>query len=262
MRTMRSLAELQRRFARSLNAPEGATPEFDVAGSSSPSERMDIYRRAVLANYRKALDATYPVVRRLIGESAFSQAVSAFVRRYPSTSGDLNDYGDAFSAFLSRHPSIATFAHLPDVARLEWAIDEVNRAADGASRPEQVLEAIAAVAPERLPGVTLRLTPRCRLIESRFPILRIWQMSQPGCDSETRVPPDAPGDRVCVRRDSEGIMIERLPVADFVWLAALAEGATLAAAIDAARTADADFDLGRALHAQIGNGTIAAMVAD
>ncbi len=102
---MRSLAELQQRFARSLYAPEGAAPEFDVAGSGSPSERMDIYRRAVRANYRKALGATYPVVRRLVGESAFSDAVDAFVRAHPSASGDLNDYGDAFGTFLAQHPS-------------------------------------------------------------------------------------------------------------------------------------------------------------
>ena len=177
---MPSLAELQQRFARSLYAPEGAAPEFDVAGAEPPSERMDIYRRAVLANYRKALGATYPVVRGLVGESAFSDAVDAFVRRHPSASGDLNDYGDAFGAFLTQHPSTTTLPHLPDVARLEWAIDEVNRAADGASRPEQVLEALAAVAPERLPGLTLRLAPRCRLVASSFPILQFWQMSQPG----------------------------------------------------------------------------------
>ena len=118
------------------------------------------------------------------------------------------------------------------------------------------------MAPERLPGLTLRLAPRCRLVESRYPILKIWQMNQPGCDSDARLPPDAPGDSLCVRRDPDGIVIERLAAGDFAWLAALGEGATFAAAIDAARSADAAFDLGRALHAQIGNGTIAAIGDD
>jgi hypothetical protein len=256
---MRSLAELQQRFARSLAAPEGAPPEFDVAGSSSPSERMDIYRRAVRANYRNALGATYPVVLRLVGESAFSVAVDAFVRAHPSASGDLNDYGDAFGAFFAQHPSTATLPYLPDVARLEWAIDEVNRATDETCKPEQILEALAAVVPERLPGSRLRLTPRCRLVGSGYPILQIWQKNQAGCSGDLRVSPEAPGDTLCVRRDPDGIVIERLPAGDFAWLAALGEGTKLAAAIDAARSADADFDLGRALHAQIGNGTIAAI---
>jgi len=259
---MRSLAELQQRFARSLCAPEGAAPEFDVAGSGPPSERMDIYRRAVRANYRKALGATYPVVRRLLGESAFPDAVDAFVRAHPSASGDLNDYGDAFGTFLAQHPSTTALPCLPDVARLEWAIDEVNRAADDASRPEQLLDALAAVPPDRLPDMTLRLTPRCRLVESSFPIMHIWQTNQPGCESDARVPADAPGHTVCVRRDPDGIVIERLAGGDFAWLAALGNGATLAAAIDAARSADPDFDLGRALHAQIANGTIAAIRVD
>ena len=132
-----SLAELQQRFARSLNAPEGAAPEFDVAGAAPPSERMDIYRRAVCANYRKALGATYPVVRGSSANRRSADAVDAFVRAHPSASGDLNDYGDAFGTFLAQHPSTTALPYLPDVARLEWAIDEVNRAADGASRPER-----------------------------------------------------------------------------------------------------------------------------
>ena len=73
------------------------------------------------------------------------------------------------ATFLAQHPSTAALPYLPDVARLEWAIDEVNRAADGATDPSSVLEALAAVAPERLPGLTLRLAPRCRLDRIALP---------------------------------------------------------------------------------------------
>ena len=258
---MSSLAELQQRFALGLCAPEGAAPGFDVAGGLAAVERMDIYRRAVLANYRKALGATYPVLQRIVGESAFAEGVDAFVRAHPSVSGDLNDYGDSFGTFLAARPATAAWRYVGDIARLEWAIDEVNRAADADANPERVLEALAAVPAERLPGLSLLLAARCRLIASDYPILRIWQMHQPGCDGDLHVPPDAPGDTLCVRRDPDGIAIERLPAGDFAWLAALAKGAPFAVAIDVAQNADAAFDLGRALHAQIGNGTIASIVA-
>ena len=257
---MPSLAELQQRFADALYAPEGAMPAFGVAAAASAPERMDIYRRAIFANYRKAMAATYPTVQRMLGETVFAATVDAYVRAQPSTSGDLNDYGDTFGAFLAQHPPAATLAYLADVARLEWAIDEVNRAADSALSPERVLEALAAVAPERLPGVMLRLAARSRLVASDYPILRIWQANAPGERGDPRVPADASGDTLIVRRDPDGIVVERLQAGDFAWLAALGAGATLAAAIDVAQAADPAFELGRTLHAQIGNGTIAAVV--
>jgi len=257
---MPSLAELQQRFADALCAPEGAMPEFGIAGDAPAAERMDIYRRAIFANYRKALAATYPATQRILGESAFAEIVDAYVRAQPSLSGDLNDYGETFGAFLGQHPAAAALPYLPDVARLEWAIDEVNRAADDAIDPERVLEALATVAPERLPGLSLRLAARCRLIASAHPILRIWQANASDFGEESRAATDGGGDALAVRRDPDGIVVERLPAGDFAWLAALADGATLARAIDAAGEADPAFDLGRSLHAQIGNGTIAAIV--
>jgi hypothetical protein len=258
---MSSLAELQQRFANALYAPEGEVPAFAVAGAEPASERMDIYRRAIFANYRKALAATYPAVRRILGDSLFAAVVDAYVRAHPSASGDLNDYGDTFGAFLEEHPPNAAHPYLGDVARLEWAIDEVNRAADTALRPERVLEAIAAVAPERLSGIRLRLAARFRLVSSPYPIMSIWQANAAGDAGDLRSPTDAPGDSLAVRRDPDGIVVERLSAGDGTWLGALASGATLTDAIAAAQAADAAFDLGRTLHAQIGNGTIAA-VAD
>ena len=257
---MPSLAELQQSFAEALYAPEGAMPEFGIAGAAPAPERMDIYRRAIFANYRKALAATYPTVQRILSEAVFAPIVDAYVRTQPSVSGDLNHYGDTFGAFLAQHPAAAALPWLADVARLEWAIDEVNRAADGAVSPEHVLEALAAVAPERLPGLGLRVAARCRLVASDYPILRIWQMNASGREGDRRVIANASGDTLTVRRDPDGIVVERLLAGDFAWLTALAAEETLADAIAAAEKADPGFDLGRTLHAQIGNGTIAAVV--
>ena len=234
-------------------------PAFAVAGVAPAAERMDIYRRAIFANYRKALAATYPAVERNLGEADFAAAVDAYARAHPSVGGDLNDYGDTFGAFLAALPAAAERPWLADLARLEWAIDEVNRAADGVSSPERVLEALAAIAPERLSGVTLNLAARCRLVASEYPIMRIWQISASEREGDPRIATDEGGDRLAVRRDPDGIVVERLPAGDFAWLAALATGGTLADAIDAAQSADPAFDLGRALYAQIGNGTVAAI---
>src|SRR5438067_9410654 len=163
---MPSLREIQQRFVDAVFSTEAA------------HERIAIYRRTIFANYRKALSASYPVVKRLTGTPFFHAAVDAYVGAHPSRSGDLNVYGDSFGDFLVAYTPANDLPYLPDVARLEWAIDEAHRALDASCAHESLIAAFAATAPERLPILRIRLDPSCRLVSSPFPILRIWQTNQ------------------------------------------------------------------------------------
>jgi hypothetical protein len=150
--------------------------------------------------------------------------------------------------------------YLTDIARLEWAIDEAQRARDATHVPEAVLAAFAAVAPERLASLRLTLDPSCRLVASPYPILRIWQTNQADFEGDDRVTLDEGGDHLLVRRGADGVLIERLADGDYAWLAALDADATLGAAIEAAQRTDPTFDLAQALRAQIAAGTIVAAI--
>ncbi len=258
---MPSLRELQQRFADAVFAPSGTPPAFAVVPHDAGAERIAIYRTALFANYRNALSATYPVVKRLTGAAFFHAAVDAFVRAHPSVSGDLNVYGGAFGDFLTAYAPAAELRYLPDVARLEWAIDEAQRAADTVRTPETVLAALTAVPGESLPELRFALDASCRLVASAYPVLRVWQVNQPDHVGDDRVMLDEGADALLVRRDPRGIALERLAAGDFAWLAALANSAPLGAAIDAAQFADASFDLGIALRTHIAAGTIAAVAA-
>jgi hypothetical protein len=256
---MQSLRETQRRFAEAVFSPEA--PIDFVAGSATfARDRMAIYRRTVFANYRNALSATYPVVKRLTGAPFFNALVDAFANAHPSRSGDLNIYGESLGEFLTTYPPAADLPYLGDVARLEWAIDEAHRASDAPCVPESVLAALAVAPPEWLPGLRLRLESSCRLVASPFPILRIWQTNQAGYTGDDRVMLDEGSDALLVQRDAKGVSLERIAAGDHAWLAALAAGATLGAAIEAAQNADATFDLGIALRDHIAAGTIIAVI--
>ena len=87
---MSTLRDLQQQFADALFAGAGAAPAFAVGGADDAAPRLAIYRRAIFANYRNALRATYPVVERLVGAPFFAAAVDAYVRAHPSCCGDLN----------------------------------------------------------------------------------------------------------------------------------------------------------------------------
>ena len=258
---MRSLRELQQDFADALAGPQHPVPAFAPTPGGGATERFAIYRRAVRANYFNALSATYPVVRRLVGTPFFRAAVDVYVRAHPSRCGDLNVYGGAFGAFLAHYAPAVDLAYLPDVARLEWAIDEAQRATDTARAPDLVLAALSRAPAERLPGLRLRLAPSCRLVGSDYPVLRIWKVNQPDHDGGERVGLDESADRLLVRRDAHGATLERLSADEFAWLSALQAGATLAVAIEAAQGVDASFDLGDALHAHIGSGTLSSIAS-
>jgi len=253
---MPSLPDLQRRFAEALLC-ERAAGDLAVAAGIDAAQRIAIYRNNVFSNYRNALGASYPVVCRLVGKPFFDTAVDAFVRECPSNSGDLNGYGGDFGSYLARYPHAKALSYLPDVARLEWAIDEAQRAADHTGEPALVAASLAAVAPEHLAGIVLALDPSCRLVASNFPVLHIWRVNQPDYDGDLHVDLDEGPDRLLVRRDAGVVGITRIDDGTFAWLASLADARPLGEALDAAQSADRSFDLGKAFGAYIGDGTIA-----
>ena len=262
---MPSLRERQLQFAGALAGRGGPQPAAPAHGQSAAGERdfdagVAVYRANGRANYRNALAASYPVVRRLAGAPFFNAAADAFVAAHPPVSGDLNVYGERFAGFLEAYPPAAQLTYLPDVARLEWAIDEANRAADAPRVPDAVLAALSVVASERLPRLRLRLDVSCRLVASAYPILRIWRANQPDRAGDERIDLGDGGVALLVRRDAAGVAIESLAAGERAWLAALAQDATLGTAIDAALAADAAFDLGATLRRHIAAGTIVAAV--
>jgi uncharacterized protein len=245
---VRSLRELQEAFARALEGP----PEALAAG-------LAVYRDSIAANYRRALGASFPVVRELVGEVFFDAAVEAFAAACPPQSGDLNVFGDGFADFLAGYAA-APLAHVPDVARLEWAMDEALRAADAAVTPHEVLASLVPLDAERVARSRVLLHPSCRLLRSRYPLLQVWKMHQPGYAGSDRVELDGThGERLLVRREGGRASIERLGEGEHEWLCALAEGAAFALAVDRAVWADPGFDLGAALRARVADATLAGI---
>jgi len=201
-------------------------------------------------------------VRELTGMPFFNAAVDAFVLAHPATGGDLNVYGAALPEFLATYPHAAQLPYLPDVARLEWAMDEAHRAADSEGEARRTLATLATTPADQVALQRFELDPSCRLLRSAFPVLRIWRAHQDGSVHNGGVEFGAGDDFLLVRRERDSVAVERVGPGDFAWLGALAAGADLAQALDAAFAVDATFDLGTALRTYIGNGVLSAVVND
>lgn len=257
---MPSLRELQRGFAAAaLFGDTAALSGLGIeAGGLDAAARIAVYRNNVFGNYRHALAATYPVVRRLVGAALFDTAIAAFVRAYPSLHGDVNRYGGDMARFLAAYPPARAQAYLPDVARLEWALDQANIAAES---PALDLPALAAVPVAALGGLRFALHPSVQILKSRHPIFRLWQVNQPGHPGNQEVNPGEDGDLLLVRRAPEGVVIERLAAGEHAFLAAVARGRRLDDAEQRGVAVEAGFDLAEVLKRQVAAQTIVAFRA-
>jgi len=212
---MSTLAAAQREFARSLLEEPGEAR----AG-------LAVYRASVGANFAAALAATYPTVRRLVGEAFFAEAARRFAVSHASASGDLNEYGAGFPAFLAAYPHAAALAYLPDVARLEWACHDSESAPEA---PDFDFQALARIEPARYGELRLLLHPSVRLLESAHPIVAIREANAPGRDGTAdRV--EGP-DYVLVRRVDGRAAASSIAEGQWRLLARLASGDTLETAL-------------------------------
>lgn len=257
---MPSLVEIQRGIAAAMISDDAAALAGlgIVAGTISPAARIAIYRSNVFGNYRKALATTFPAVRQLVGTAFFNSAADAYVRMHPSTRGDVNRYGDDLARFLAAYEPARTLAYLPDIARLEWAIDQAAIAADA---PPFDLAALAALPEKMHAGLRFVLHPSAQLIESYYPILHIWQVNQAHFEGPAEVDLREGGDSLLVLRGECGVDLERLKPGEAALLAGLAAGETLALAADFATDAEPTFDLPTALRRHVANHVLAAFVA-
>ena len=88
-----------------------------------------------------------------------------------------------FPSISKRSSPTAPYAYFADVARLEWAYQEVLVAAEP---PVFDLAALADVPAERHADLVLELNPASRLVASTWPLLAIWRANQPDDDPTPR----------------------------------------------------------------------------
>jgi hypothetical protein len=231
---MPSLHELQQ------NAYRAIVLEDAARGGPFNAARLAVYRNNARETFHKTLAATYPVVRRLVGDQCFRGLARSYSHDFPSRSGDLGRYGGELPTLLEVFYRDTTFAYLADVARLEWACAEAETSPDGV--PFDLLE-LERVAPEDCAGLRFALRGPVRLVSSRFPIFSIWEAHQK--ETVDAVPLSRGAEHALVTR-RRGVEVYRLDAGTFAFARSLADGDSLAEAA-AAGEAASGFVLSEAL---------------
>lgn len=243
---MPDLAAAQQRFGAALTGVAGsddAVPLF-TGDPARARDRLAIYRGNVFANAARALAATYPIIRKLVGDGFFDGLAREYCRRHPSASGDLNEFGERFAEFVSAFPPAQLLPYLSDVARLEWLAHSAHYAADHAPADTSRL---ASITEDDYPRLALTLHPAVAMFTSIYPLCRIWEVHQDGYCGEIAVDLDSGPDRVIVFRPQFRATVATLTDGEFAFLAAARRGDLLGAALKHALEVNAGFDLGASL---------------
>jgi hypothetical protein len=248
------LPELQARLAVALLREDAREIVGAVASDGlSPAARVAVYWNHVFASLTDALEATYPVVCRLVDRRFFGFAADRFIRSHPPTGPCLFEYGEGFPDFLARFPPCSGHPYLADVARLEWAMNAALHAADARPMEPARLGEVPAANVGRL---VFRVDPSAAWLRSPWPVDRIWRANQPDADPRAIVDLATGPVRLEIRRRDEQVTLRALEPADFVLRSALGAGTTFEAAADAAMAEDPGFDLAAALRTLLEEGLL------
>jgi hypothetical protein len=243
---MSQLDRLQRSFATALaHAGEaaGIAPLF-AGDAARVLERLAVYRGNVIGASTNALANAYAIVAKIVGAEFFAGMAREYLRRHPSTSGDLNTLGGHFADFVAEFPHVQDLPYLPDVARMEWLAHLAYYASDDAPLD---LGRLAAIPPESHGSMRLVLAAGSALLESPWPLARIWEVHQDDFAGEFAVDLASGPDRILVHRPRFRVHVEALTPGAFAFLQRAHAGAPLAASLEAALAAEAGFDLAAAI---------------
>jgi len=243
---MLALHELQSAIRDALLSGDERMAAAEILGDGLRAEaRLEIYRHHVLMTLGAALEATYPVICRLVDKRFFAYAADSYIRANPPTEPCLFEYGATFPDFLAAFPRCRDRGYLPDVARLEWALNVALHAEDAEALDPARLSEVSA---EEMPRLTLRLDPSVSLLASPWPIDRIWRANQDDAASEEGVDLNTGAVRLEIRRRDGAATMRPLDPAVHALRSALALRRTLEEAATAALAIDPSFDLSGALH--------------
>src|SRR5271168_3022300 len=103
-------------FARALSDPAGRPPPQTLGREGRPdARRFAVYRNNVAVALIGAIEARYPVVRRLVGADFFRAMAGAFVAAHRPRSAVMIHYGADFASFIATFEPAREIAYLCDV---------------------------------------------------------------------------------------------------------------------------------------------------
>ena len=239
------LSDVQRRFKETiLDHPDVvANPPEDIQGIFQTddiplSERLKVYRNNIIGSLTDVMLASFPTIEALVGKEFMEAMSRSFILENPPSTGCLNSFGPGFAEFIENFEPAKSLSYLPDVARLEIALNDAYYARDDKALSA---EELAEIAPEDLANVQLLFRDNVQLLHSIYPIsdIRDFALSE-SQDGELDI--DKGPAYLMIYRPKLDTEIIILDEAEYFMLLNLKQSNPLGAALEAVMKQHVDFD--------------------
>lgn len=91
-------------------------------------EYIDVDNDNFYGNSISSLSATYPTIKKLIGEECFYYLAKLYVKNNYPKSDNLKNYGKKFPSFINSKVELRSFPYLSHVAKLDYYLELVHNA--------------------------------------------------------------------------------------------------------------------------------------
>ncbi len=243
------LNEFQNRFKELMldhpkaleNPPEDLAAFCDVktgGGNINLPTRLKVYRNNIVGTLTDLMLTTFPVMEKLVGKDFLEGMSRSFILENPPNQGCLSLYGDGFAEFVEEFELAKSLPYLPDIARLELALNKAYYAQDDTAL---TAEELSNVAPEELEDLQLSLRDSVHLVSSRYPLTAIRDF----CMAETqdgKLDLDQGSEKLIIYRPQLESVTALLESGEYLMLNNLANEQTLGKAVENVMNVQDDFD--------------------
>ena len=167
----------------------------------SPSNLISIYHNHYFSTMTDALLVTYPKIEKFVGKEYFSFLSKKYINNYPHKECDLLNFGNKFHELISSEKSCDPFPFLPDLAKLEWILEEVYNAKDFPVLDVSNIKNTDDIA--SLANMKAQTNVSVRVLISKHPIFDIWSY-----DGTKNLDTNEQSQCVFIRKKSDDIIIE------------------------------------------------------
>ena len=243
-------------FERALAGDDHALSPWLETGAVGQNG-LKVYRNTSARGLVDALIAQFPTVTAVVGEAWMVQAALVFCEAHPPNLAPLILYGEDFPEWVTGPAQDQGLAYLPDLARLDRLWTECHTEVD-----EQGVSAedLSRLSPEVF--LTHRLMPRAaaRWLAFDCTVPTLWRALRqtpdlPAFELEAR--PEA----LLLTRPSLEVEYQVITLGACAFLSACLEGRSIAAAAEAALSAQPDLDLQSAFAALVAAGVFSRLEA-
>lgn len=227
----------QSEFAQAILNPDRPVPQgLRTPQGAAAGKRFSVYRNNVAVSLSEALEATFPIIRKLVGDEFFKAMAGVFLRQYQPNSPVLMFYGTEMPVFLEGFEPVTHLGYLPDIARIELAL---CRSYHAANTPPLDPTTLQAITPDDLLEIHLHLAPSVHLICSKWPAGSIFHANSSGGSLPAEMHPED----ILITRPEFDPQVTVLPAGAGALIAALIDNAPLGEALKQATITSGDFDL-------------------